>query len=430
MRETEAMYINNITSSSSTLTPSQQQAFDEYYDRQIPTVGMLMFFSLIGTPGNIIVLVVYIKSRMTTTQFLLSVMAMIDLFTALVGIPLIVFFKMSGLILMDITYCKIFGALNALCNTAGVFLVLGVSVIRYYYVCRPHSRHFVEAKVKMFCVFVGGMSLFYSVCFYHLYGEQSLADKKFPGSLCSIAYRNNESLFKKMFLVFVGIVFGFNLITIISTNWLILRRIWKQQKIMSQYNQSVMKKPLANYDTKPDTMVVYESRTFISQRSVSNTTINDCQTDEDSIFTSDTKHEKDCAEKGTEKSLKRSTSSERVQSRENGKASDKSDSTTRTQKVMENRKGSRINENGRKNTKMESTKGNNRTTLKLSIVCMMFVISYVPNLIIGIHLNKQGNIPQISQHDMYKFIFFPGINIIYLNCAVNPLIYKFVDLKI
>ena len=469
MRETEAMYINNITNSSSTLTPSQQQAFDEYYDRQIPTVGMLMFFSLIGTPGNITVLVVYTRSRMTTTQFLLSVLAMFDLFTASVGIPLRIFFQMSGLNVKNIHYCKISGALAALCVTPSLYLVLGVSVVRYFYVCRPQSRHFIESKVKSFCVFVFAISMFNSLGLYRLFGESPWADKQMPGFLCNIADKYKDNLFTKIFMALIQIPTLFSVGTIIATNCLIYKRLLKQKEIMSHYKKPVMKKPpvAENSDVKRKRTVVFE----ISESSHdipidSNITIKDDEIVQDFDFISDSKTdikrlsnnetdiicenecETDTSEKQIDNGHKSTISLGRIKSRENAKAMDKSESTTRTQKVMEKFSGI-LNENNTRNRRSTCKKDNvkykkrrsthkrsssvmrvknfNRTTLKLSLVSIVFVITYIPWIAIVIYIQKQGKTPQALQHNLFKYVLLPGINLLYLGCAANPQIYTFVD---
>ena len=457
------MYINNITNSTGKDTASQELALAGYYDRLLPTLVMTVIFSLVGTPGNILVLVVYPRSKMTSTQLLLCIMAMTDLLTAMVGIPFSVVIEWTGLHMRNVTFCKVYVLVNALCTTPGIFLIWGLSFIRYYIVCKPHtsSRHFIEAKVKPFCVFVALICLFFSVGFYIMFGKQSWSDKNMPGFFCNVSDQYKNSLFENIFFIILIMLVLLTVCSIIVTNCLIFQRIWKHQRTMPFYNipdltttevvenfhvkrESIRSDNLTPWSTSPTAIANEDWETSEGSNSIG---VNEC--------------EMDCSEKPAEKTPKsRRCSLASVKSGGSMKAIYKSESTPRTQKDTENGKSPRIsynkdrrnrNKTGKKDHIPDNNKTQqltlimpyfpkrsyapthpraiNRTTLKLSIVSILYIFTYVPWLVIHLYMNNGEKIPQSCQHNLYKYVFNPGIQLIYLGSAANPLVYAFVDPK-
>ena len=74
---------------------------------QTATVVMLTVFGVIGVIGNSVILIVYWKLvKMTTTQFLIFVIAVFDFLTAIVAVPLTVVTKTLWFRIENIYYCK------------------------------------------------------------------------------------------------------------------------------------------------------------------------------------------------------------------------------------------------------------------------------------------------------------------------------------
>ena len=70
--------------------------------------------------------------------------------------------------------------------------------------------------------------------------------------------------------------------------------------------------------------------------------------------------------------------------------------------------------------------GVNRTTLKLSFVSISYIVIYLPWFVFQINFTL-GQVPE--SYDLYKYIFHPISMLPFAGCAVNPLIYTFVDPK-
>ena len=69
-------------------------------------------------------------------------------------------------------------------------------------------------------------------------------------------------------------------------------------------------------------------------------------------------------------------------------------------------------------------KGLNRTTLKLSIAALVYIVSYLPYFLsIFQYISRQNN------HGYFKYIILPSRHMPFLSAAVNPLIYTFIDPK-
>ena len=69
------------------------------------------------------------------------------------------------------------------------------------------------------------------------------------------------------------------------------------------------------------------------------------------------------------------------------------------------------------------------TTLKLFAVSICYFVNYMPWFLVNAYLNIGDDKSRQRNHDLFKYVYFPGRHLIFLGCAMNPLIYTFVDPK-
>ena len=77
--------------------------------------------------------------------------------------------------------------------------------------------------------------------------------------------------------------------------------------------------------------------------------------------------------------------------------------------------------------KDSASRGLGRTTLMLSLISVMYILSYLP--LLGAILYKTGLTPEQfhAMSDKAKTLYYLAVNSTYLGCAANPLIYSLVD---
>ena len=226
---------DNLTDSLLVLVAEARAA---YYDRHIPTTVMLAIFSVIGIPGNMIVALVYFREkRLTTSRFLIFVLAVLDSFICLVVVPENIVFQVFWLEIQNLMYCKLSWAVNYAVITPGLFLATGVAIVRYCHVCKPAKLHRIESKVKPLCVGSFVVSISSSVLIYMCTGCETWleADPYTPGYHCGTSDFCYTSMLYELLYGFTCLAY-MSCLTIISTlNFLILRRLFKQRKIMAGY---------------------------------------------------------------------------------------------------------------------------------------------------------------------------------------------------
>ena len=72
--------------------------------------------------------------------------------------------------------------------------------------------------------------------------------------------------------------------------------------------------------------------------------------------------------------------------------------------------------------------GFDRTTLKLSFVSIAYIVIYMPWFIFTVS-RRVGTISEQKDHLLFKYIYQPVEILPFLGCAINPVIYAFVDPK-
>ena len=414
----------------STFNKSEQLAVEAFYDRRFPSVVMLILFSIVGIPGNIIVLLVYFRKRLTSTQFLISVIAMVDLFTAGVAIPLMVVYQYKWFSILDITFCKISKLAAAIGTFPGLYLIWGVSVVRYYHVCRPYELKFIEKKVKAFCVFVFVMSIFFSSCIFVLTGKETPSEKDLPAYYCYIADKYMNTGLHLALLALFGFSLVFCLTSIVIMYFLILRRVLTQKHIMNSHKNSTFnksEKPLSHEVSK--TNIVFTDQPCVSSRCISPS---GSSVDVFSFSRTSINH---TVTPASQESLKRpARRSRRVSYKQTYTFKEESE----IMNIMEMGNSPRRNGN-RKKTPLEIIFHKNmfintsksidfqRTTLKVSIIGTVYVVTYVPWLICTLYLMYVKGKSRGPLHDLFKYGLNPGLYLCYLGCAVNPIVYAFVD---
>ena len=154
---------------------------------------------------------------MTSTKLLICVLAIIDLITGVVTIPLHAVNNWFYFDVQNIYLCKVISAWTMISITPGPYLLLGLSVIRYFRVCKPQKLYVIEKNTEVFCVFVFLITVVSTVITVIINGRQAWSkdDQDLPLYYCFRDDKYRNTLLHIIFQVFTA--FGYLVCTILVT---------------------------------------------------------------------------------------------------------------------------------------------------------------------------------------------------------------------
>ena len=445
------------------------KAIDAYHDRHYPTVVMLACFCVIGVPGNLIVVLIYIKGKkMTMSHFLIFIVAALDSFICTLVVPFNIVTHLHWLEIQNVYFCKCYWAINMSTISSGIYMIAGISVVRYFQVCKTAKLHFVEPIVKPFCLCCFLVGFIIGIFVYKSSGNQTWheLDSHTPGYLCSTSDEYLNTVFYDVTHMSHTITYIICLFTIITFNSLILRQVFKQKQIMAGYRRSktwaegthkILINKLMLVDSNPAREAETTSCKFDENESSNGGTPKQEATSEKPNSENDDEV-KTPEQNANEKVTARRTSDEgksKTRSKENNEdytlhgvvsntasirdqindvkksKQKKRRETVHFQKKEENQRDMDLDLRSccRRFVAMLLCENWNRTTLKLFLVSFVYVVTYTPYFAISLYLNFGESMARSVYHDQFKYIYIPGLSLGFFSSAVNPIIYTFVDPK-
>ena len=463
----------------------QLRAIEAFYDRRIIVTFLLMVYGVLGVFGNSIVVMVYLRAkRMSSTHFLIFLIAIIDWLIALVVVPMSVVFNQYWLQINTEVFCKVFWTINVGFVSPGIYLLFGVSFIRYFHVCHPHKMYQMNNYfLKPFMVSVFLTTIFVSILAALSVGKQKWhrTEAALPGFYCNISDENRGKFLGVFYIIFYTSSYLLCLAAILVLNSMILRRMIRQRQIMISYKSKTKRKqtkfkPLnengiiseqggsltrtesdgqysgnsgnTSYDTQDDDVEKVEEdaksviRSSISSGDKRSVSAPQSEVDYNLFIRSNSVQSSASVARSYESRRKSSMLSKNGTIIENeainvNEKTEDMDTETRIKKrVSSKRKRRRTRtrtdlelDRGSTGCKCCQLEGLNRTTLKLTIVSSVYVLCYMPFFIINSYINSGEHKSRTLLHEEFKYIINPFTYIPFMGCAVNPIIYTFVDPK-
>jgi cholecystokinin A receptor/hypocretin (orexin) receptor 2 len=120
------------------------------------TLCMLCIFSLFGVIGNALVLYVYVQKRdRLTSTFFIIVLAAIDFVTCLVIIPYTVYLEYKNFTIHSDISCKIYQFLVSSNIPFSVFIMVAIALDRYFCICHPFLQAITMCRAQIISVVMG-----------------------------------------------------------------------------------------------------------------------------------------------------------------------------------------------------------------------------------------------------------------------------------
>lgn len=118
-------------------------------DNFIPSLVLTISMIMIGIPGNVLIIVVYMKRwKKSTSRIFILALAFNDLFNCLFTMPVEIYF-ISNIYKTDLPYlCKISRFFTFWTNDGSSLILMGIAVDRLQRICHPFKLQLSISTVK------------------------------------------------------------------------------------------------------------------------------------------------------------------------------------------------------------------------------------------------------------------------------------------
>ncbi|XP_063408975.1 cholecystokinin receptor type A-like [Mytilus trossulus] len=242
---------------------------DPFEDRPLLAVmGMLAFFSVLGTAGNAMVLYVYVRKRhkLAATVFIIS-LAATDFMTCLVIVPYTIAVEYLDYFITYDIICKLYMFFITSNVPFAAFIMVGIAVDRYLCICHPFCHLMNAQRAKNITLSLAGVafllgvvtSLNYSVYKKCLYSKVEYSGKCQPSeTIFSSSFVNTyQNLYAALFLLaFIAVFILYGLVY----RSVLIRRAKRRRQRRSTQTVSVRKESWFSEHHRPSLTNIFSKK--------------------------------------------------------------------------------------------------------------------------------------------------------------------------
>ena len=259
--ENMTLSYTNYSVTDNTIMSYSNKTLQEYNDeeairRLIPVIylGLLM---LIGIPGNLIVLIVYLSRFPTSThRMFITGLAVADILVCVVTLP----FEIAEMRLQYTFYnswcCKFFRACNTLFSLSSIFILMGLSGDRFRRVCTPLKVQMTSRHATIYIMFCVVLAVIFSWPNFFISGIRLVnLGNNVTGYDCSFSDQFAKTKYPTLYGGTLFLVFIICMIILIVLYFLIGRQILKHFQFRRRFSRSSTSKstsstPVSNNSQK------------------------------------------------------------------------------------------------------------------------------------------------------------------------------------
>ncbi|XP_048733489.1 cholecystokinin receptor type A-like [Ostrea edulis] len=340
--------------------------------RRLPPMVYLATLILFGVPGNLTVLFVYLfKFESSTHRTFIVALAIIDLVGCVVCMPFEIIEMNFQYTFYAVGACKFFRFNNTFIALTSIFVIIGLSVDRYRRVCKPLKTQMTVFTAKIACGIAVLLAILLSWPILFLLGTRHV---KLPynvtGYDCSTDDKYRSTIYPMVHNAVLFLIFVFAIVLLMVIYILIARKIFKHIKFRSTFKASIS--------------------SSISTRKTSSTKLSS-------------------------------------QKQEAVVLVNVNNTTSPSQKVKPSN-DSNMNRSKQRNETNSEDKSKKKITKIAFAICMAFILSYLPHLVITIWTAVKGGF--IAKPGPVVSAVLPIVTrSIFINNIINPFIYSFLDRK-
>ena len=404
-----------------------------FYNSRLYDVLTLVVCGVLGVLGNSMVLLVYWRARrLHATRLLIVVISMLDFFTALVAVPINLMYSMFWFeIDHRLYFCQILHGITVLLMSPGLLLLFVVAFVRFVLVRLPHLLPLIETKMKYVIFFSLFIGLVKSALNIYLYGFHTRSDTVLVTCYIDDSHVNDWLPFIYFYVHFYSSIVLVAVLTFIYL--IILRQVYVHTHLLG---------PRFNIETievigKRMNEIKFQSK-LPSPADCQEPPImatSPCQTPQE------IQSEKNMMSPNTNSSRMASDTNNNYETESSGsknqekskQISEDSSFEAYTQKLVRNRERNKRRKSfkpvkKRKRTLCKKLCANmsvwKKTAIDIVFIIATYIITYMPW--IGISLNVHVHVNQVYSKNEANLTNF-GNKLSFIGCALNPLIYSFVD---
>ena len=129
-----------------------------------------------GVPGNLLVLLIYVKSGpATSTDWFIIFISIYDLISSLISVPIYLTFSTGTWTYYgNDVICKLHMFISQSAALSSTFLVCGLAIERFCKVCRPKNTTFTSAKSKQTCIVISFIATVLSLPCFALFHDKQM----------------------------------------------------------------------------------------------------------------------------------------------------------------------------------------------------------------------------------------------------------------
>lgn len=340
--------------------------------RRLAPMIYLGILIVIGVPGNLTVLFVYLlKFDSSTYRTFIVALALIDLVGSAVCMPFEIIEMNFQYTFYAVGACKFFRFNNTFVALTSIFVLLALSVDRYRRVCRPLKPQMNVFMARVLCGVAALLAILFSWPIFFLLGTRHASlPNNVTGFDCSTSDEYKKTIYPLVHTAILFLTFVISIVTLIIIYSLIGRKIFKHVQFRNTFRTT-------------------------KSSSISSS----------SGKTSSTKLSSEGKEAVVLVNINKVTSSTDARKQSNG---------TELKKPVAKQK-----ENN-------DEKSKNKITKIAFAICLAFILSYLPHLIITVWTAVKGGF--IAPPGPVVSAVLPIVTrSIFLNNIVNPFIYGFLD---
>ncbi|KAK3087396.1 hypothetical protein FSP39_005409 [Pinctada imbricata] len=430
----------------------------EKTQRLLPVLIYLILLMSLGIVGNAIVLYVYkFRFKRSSSRAFILCLAILDFITCIFGIPYHLYDIYNPLTYYNVVSCKILSYSMSITLLSSTFVLALISIDRYQKICRPFGKQLSDFGTKKACIAACIVALLIAIPNLIMYGNSTieLDNSNLTGTECFI---NDDYAGTTESLIYLGMLFLiFNSTTVVLSVLYILIgcKIWKPGSNMAADDRSskgiFRKGSFRLCGSEPDTTNEILSETDDSK---SNTRVKAI------TFHKDDQNGNQCKmefESSCDSPIVRNSSLDRSVSRQSSVRGDSKDKHRKSQHhkgqnrqsffkkrlrhamSVDDEETSGLRGDGNKNVgKTVSLMSNaslskrQKRTLRITgmlfMVTLVFVVSFLPHLVI---LMLEAVKPELFQNmsDRGELIYNFLLRTYFINTMANPIVYTFLDPK-
>ena len=170
-----------------------------------------------GVPGNLLVLLIYLKSGpVTSTDWFIIFISIYDLISSLISVPIYLTFSIGTWIYYgNDVICKLHMFISQSAALSSTFLICGLAIERFCKVCRPKNTTFTSAKSKHTCMAISVIAMVLSLpCFALFYDKQTHCGSVTEGVLVKVLMAYYTGMLLSFLSAVVILIFTYSRIAV------------------------------------------------------------------------------------------------------------------------------------------------------------------------------------------------------------------------